>query len=69
MYSDDRINQSRHAGKRKMLKEIVEVFLNKLILFYPQNSFLLGRKIKKDFNSTKFEYFKGTMWSAMVINP
>lgn len=51
-----------------MLKEIVEVFLNKLILFYLQNSFLLGRKIKKDFNSTKFEYFKGTMWSEMVIH-
>ena len=45
--SDDKIIQSRQAGKRKMLKEIVEVFLNKLILFYLQNSFLLEGKIKK----------------------
>jgi len=45
--SDDKINQSRQAGKRKMIKEIVEVFLNKLILFYLQNSFLLEGKIKK----------------------
>ena len=45
--SDDKINQSRQAGKRKMLKEIVEVFLNKLILFYLQNSFILEGKIKK----------------------
>lgn len=46
-YSDDKINQSRQAGKRKMLKEIVEVFVNMRILFYLQNSFLLGGKIKK----------------------